>query len=378
MLGRMNFLSTNISANSPSINTYKQREDKCKETLDNLLKEHPNQNNNDDALAYENEIKAKTLRIQELTKEYMAYIKDSKRQNQEIRRLRKEIEYNANYDRILTLHRLIEEEQIKHNELTLQLRALNIVNTNKLPNVNEYESGSSLESEIEQIKHSIKQYQDKHTKQERFLNLIHEKIISIEMTIKHMKEDKQLKQKQFTQEQLQHTLDEINMLNKKIEENRNMLNNINRNSTLKMKNLMEKNKEIETEFMRNQKENRKLMFKKNELKRKIRLIEEGDIEAWIKMNEELIEDCKDDPSIYRTVSERMAFSIKKGKDLLSKWTSDDFRKVIKVANQVKQRQLSHLINVFINPDDYSYDGVTPLKDYFVNQNSVNKDVNKSL
>lgn len=259
-----------------SINTYKQREDTCKETLDNLLKEHPNQNNNDDALAYENEIKAKTLHIQELTKEYMAYIKDSKRQNQEIRRLRKEIEYNANYDRILTLHRLIEEEQIKHNELTLQLRALNIVNTNKLPNVNEYESGSSLESEIEQIKHSIKQYQDKHTKQERFLNLIHEKIISIEMTIKHMKEDKQLKQKQFTQEQLQLTLDEINMLNKKIEENRNMLNNINRNSTLKMKNLMEKNKEIETEFMRNQKENRKLMFKKNELKRKIRLIEEGD------------------------------------------------------------------------------------------------------
>ena len=107
-------------------------------------------------------------------------------------------------------------------------------------------------------------------------------------------------------------------------------------------------------------------------------IENGDIEAWIKMNEELIEDCKDDPSIYSTVSQRMAFSIKKGKDLLSKWTSDDFRKVIKVANQVKQRQLSHLINVFINPDDYSYDGVTPLKDYFVNQNSVNKDVNKSL
>ena len=205
-----------------SINTYKQREDTCKETLDNLLKEHPNNPNNDDALlTYENEIKAKTLRIQELTKEYTAYIKDSKRQNQEIRRLRKEIEYNTNYDRILTLHRLIEEEQIKHNELTLQLRALNIVNTNKLPNINEYESGSSLENEIEQIKHSIKQYQDKHTKQERFLNLIHEKIISIEMTIKHMKDDKQLKQKQFTQEQLQHTLDEINMLNNKIEENRN-------------------------------------------------------------------------------------------------------------------------------------------------------------
>ena len=40
-------------------------------------------------------------------------------------------------------------------------------------------------------------------------------------------------------------------------------------------------------------------------------IENGDIEAWIKMNAELIEDCKDDPSIYSTVSQRMAFSIKK-------------------------------------------------------------------
>ena len=257
-----------------SINTYKGREDTCKETLDDLLKQYPNQN--DDVIAYENEIKSKTLRIQELTKEYNAYVKDSKRQGQEIRRLRKEIEYNTNYDRILTLNRLIEEEQIRHNELTLQLKALNRINANKLPNINEYESGSYLESEIEQIKQSIKQYQDKHTKQERFLNLIHEKIISIEMTIKHMKEDKQLKQKQFTQEQLQRTLDEINMLNNKIEENRNTLDNINRNSTLKMRNLMEKNKEIENEFMRNQKENRKLMFRKNELKRKLRLIEENE------------------------------------------------------------------------------------------------------
>jgi hypothetical protein len=91
-----------------------------------------------------------------------------------------------------------------------------------------------------------------------------------------MKEDKQLKHKQFTQEQLQCTLDEINVLNKKIEENRNMLNNINRNSNVKMKNLMDKNKEIENEFIRNQKENRKLMFRKNELKRKLRLIEDNE------------------------------------------------------------------------------------------------------
>ena len=107
-------------------------------------------------------------------------------------------------------------------------------------------------------------------------------------------------------------------------------------------------------------------------------VEKGDIEEWIRINEETIENCKDDPSIYRIVSERMAFSIKKGKHLLSNWTSSDFRKVIKIANQVKQRQLTHLINVFIKPEDYSYDGETPLKDYFVDKNSVNKDTNKSL
>ena len=107
-------------------------------------------------------------------------------------------------------------------------------------------------------------------------------------------------------------------------------------------------------------------------------VEKGDIEEWIRINEETIENCKDDPSIYQTVSERMAFSIKKGKHLLSNWTSSDFRNVIKIANQVKQRQLTHLINVFIKPEDYSYDGELSLKDYFVDKNSVNKDKNKSL
>lgn len=107
-------------------------------------------------------------------------------------------------------------------------------------------------------------------------------------------------------------------------------------------------------------------------------IEKGDIEEWININEGLIESCKDDPNIYRTVSQRMAFSIKKGIHLLSEWTSDDFRKVIKIANQVKQRQLFHLINVFIRTEDYSYDGSVPLKDYFIDKNSVNKDEKKSL
>lgn len=107
-------------------------------------------------------------------------------------------------------------------------------------------------------------------------------------------------------------------------------------------------------------------------------IEKGDIEEWIKLNEQTINDCKDDPSIYRTVSQRMAFSIKKGKNLLEKWTSDDFRKVIKIANETKKRQFTHLINIFMKPDDYSYDGTIPLKDYFIDKNSVNKDVNKSL
>lgn len=101
-------------------------------------------------------------------------------------------------------------------------------------------------------------------------------------------------------------------------------------------------------------------------------IEKGDIGEWIKMNEEQIESCKDDPNIYRTVSQRMAFSIKKGKNLLEKWTSDDFRKVIKIANETKKRQFTHLINIFMKPDDYSYDGTIPLKDYFIDKNSVNK------
>ena len=47
-----------------------------------------------------------------------------------------------------------------------------------------------LKSEIKQTKESIKEYQEKFNKQERFIRLIHEKILSWEMMIKKWKNQK--------------------------------------------------------------------------------------------------------------------------------------------------------------------------------------------
>jgi hypothetical protein len=96
------------------------------------------------------------------------------------------------------------------------------------------------------------------------------------MMIRNMKEEKPEKPKQFTKEQLQSTLDEIESLKKKIEVNRSVLNSTTKNNEMRMHNLLEKNKEIEVNYKKSEKENKKLVFTKNELKRKIRMLNGND------------------------------------------------------------------------------------------------------
>lgn len=107
-------------------------------------------------------------------------------------------------------------------------------------------------------------------------------------------------------------------------------------------------------------------------------LEKGQLNEFIKTNQKMIESFAQDDNIYRTISHRMNFSLKNNIDLLKTWTSDDFRKVINIGNKVKQKQLEHLIGIFKNPDDYSYEDNTKLKDYLVDSKSVKSDSKKSL
>ena len=220
-----------------------------------------------------------TLQIQELEKEIKANQTETESYKRKIDKLRNKIEFKANLDRAFNVQNLLKAETLKNQELKSQLRSLERITGIQNKYINDYDKENQisekitiLKEEIEQNKKCIKDYQDKFTKQDRFIRLIHEKILSLEMMIRNMKEEKPEKAKQFTKEQLQNTLDEIESLKKKIEVNRSVLNSTTKNNEMRMHNLLEKNKEIEVNYKKSEKENKKLVFTKNELKRKIRML----------------------------------------------------------------------------------------------------------
>ena len=96
------------------------------------------------------------------------------------------------------------------------------------------------------------------------------------MIIKKMKEPKVEKTKLFTREELKKTLDEISSLKQQIGANRNTLNAITKTNDDKMHALLSQNKKIEIDYKENEKLNKMLIFKKNELKRNIKNLNSGE------------------------------------------------------------------------------------------------------
>ena len=166
---------------------------------------------------------------------------------------------------------------MKNNELKNQLNALMRVNGVQMKYINNYDKENQisekidlLKNEIDTTKKAVNLYQEKYRKQDRFIRLIHEKILSLEMQIKKMKEPKVEKVKLFTKEELKDTLELISKLKNQIKENRNQLNSITKINDDKMHQLLAQNKQIEVEYKENEKMNKMLVFKKNELKREIK------------------------------------------------------------------------------------------------------------
>ena len=90
------------------------------------------------------------------------------------------------------------------------------------------------------------------------------------MLIKKGKEPKIENKKLFTKEELKDTLELITNLKVQINDKRVQLNNINKESETKMHKLLAQNKQIELEYKENEKLNKMLINKKNELKRRKR------------------------------------------------------------------------------------------------------------
>lgn len=224
-----------------------------------------------------------TLQIKEMEKEINANNAETEHYKRQIDTLKNKIEFKTNLERAFNLQSILKAESMKNAELKNQLKSLERVNGVQIKYINNYDKENRisekldiLKSEIKQTKDSIKDYQEKFAKQDRFIRLVHEKILSLEMIIKKMKEPKVEKTKLFTREELKKTLDEISSLKQQIGANRNTLNAITKTNDDKMHALLSQNKKIEIDYKENEKLNKMLIFKKNELKRNIKNLNSGE------------------------------------------------------------------------------------------------------
>ena len=219
------------------------------------------------------------LEINEIDKEIKANNMETERYRKMIEQLKSKIEFKERLEKVSSIQFILKQETLKNQDLQNELNSLKRINRLQAKYIDNYDKENQitekmelLNSEIKQNKDTIKDYQEKYTKLERFIRLVHEKIKSLEMLIKRTKEQKVENKKLFTKEELKDTLELINNLQNQINDKRNQLNNITKESEIKLHKLLSQNKQIELEYKEHEKLNKLLINKKNELKRNIKNI----------------------------------------------------------------------------------------------------------
>ena len=220
------------------------------------------------------------LQIKEIDKEIKANNSETERYKKLIQQLRTKAEFKENLDRASSIQYILKQETLKNKDLQTELNALKRINKAQAKFIDTYDKENQitekldlLKSEIQKNKDEIKNYQGKYTKMEKFIRLVHEKVLSLEMLLKKKKEEPKIKienKKLFTKEELKDTLELITNLKSQIDDKRNQLNNINKETDAKMHKLLSQNKQIEIEYKENEKLNKMLINKKNEIKRNIK------------------------------------------------------------------------------------------------------------
>ena len=195
-----------------------------------------------------------------------------------IEQLKNKIEIKNFLEKYSNLKNILQKEMDKNKELKVKLTSIKSVNNAQLKYLNDYDKVNHMsekieffKSEIDQIKNSIKESQEKYIKIEKFNNVIHERIISIEMLVKKIKEkNQQIEEKTFKEEELHDTIDTISILKDQINAKRSEMNNLYKSNNEKLYKLLTQNKTVELEIKDNLRINKLLIFKRNELRRIIK------------------------------------------------------------------------------------------------------------
>ena len=221
-----------------------------------------------------------TLKIKELEKEIKANNSETERYKKLIEQLKDKIEFQENIERSSNLQKFIKQETLKNKELKNRLNTLIKINKYQTKYMENYdkkhktqEKMEQLKSEIQQNRDYIKEYSNKYLKLDRFTKIAHEKILSLKMYVKKIIQEPKIEEKKiFTNEETKDTLGIITNLKTQIIEKRKELNEIQKKSEIKIHELLVKNKQIEIEFIENEKINKNLIFRKNELNKQLKQI----------------------------------------------------------------------------------------------------------
>jgi hypothetical protein len=98
-------------------------------------------------------------------------------------------------------------------------------------------------------------------------------------------------------------------------------------------------------------------------------IKKGQLDQWIERSNEHIRayiELYPNSRDIELVKSRFVFSIIKDKDLFDSWTLEDYKEAISIAGGIKERQLSYMIDMFLNPELYVFsDGTTYKQNIYV-------------
>ena len=215
--------------------------------------------------------------IKELEKEIKQCNKEASKYKKTAEELKNKIEFKNSIEKGFDLHSNLQMEIMKNKELTKQIETLQRINKNQMKCLNDYDKDNLisekldiLKSEIKEAKDNIKDYQEKYLKQDRFIRSIHEKILFLESLILKMKEPKHKETKSFTLDQFKQVLNDIKEYSTTVNANRNKLSMIQKAHEDNMHNLLSQNKKIEKDYKDIIKENKALVFQRNEVKKRIK------------------------------------------------------------------------------------------------------------
>ena len=121
------------------------------------------------------------LQIKEIEKEIKANNSETDRYKKLIDQLKTKIEFKENLERASSIQYILKQETLKNKDLQNELNTLKRINKVQTKYIDNYDKENQitekldmLKNEIKQNKDAIKDYQEKYTRLERFIRLVHE------------------------------------------------------------------------------------------------------------------------------------------------------------------------------------------------------------